>query len=360
MSIALIPPISARGHEPFCTENEWLIKYFEFRIGGNTSNEEAQKVLSKMGKPSGDVANRFRGCLIGLATGDAFGTTLEFGPRRSTNDHTHMIGGGPFNLKPGQWTDDTSMALCIAYSLISKRHFDPSDIMTHFLDWRDNGLFSATGRCFDIGNTINQALQSFMESNNPYSGPTDSHSSGNGALMRLCPVPLFYASNENLALDYAARSSRLTHGTAASIDACRYFSALIIGAVRGATKAELLSKSYAPTPDTWIHNPLCEEVSDIANGSFKEKNRDGIQSTGYVIHSLEAALWAFYNTDTFAEGLILAVNLGGDADTIGAIYGQIAGAHYGETAIPFDWIQKLTHVHYFYYFAEKLLGFYHG
>nr|HPL68310.1 ADP-ribosylglycohydrolase family protein [Smithellaceae bacterium] len=139
--------------------------------------------------------NRYRGCLLGLAVGDALGTALEFKPPGSFTPITDMIGGGPFNLKPGQWTDDTSMSLCLAESLIECRGFNPRDQMERYVRWWREGYLSSTGTCFDIGNTTRTALATFMKTGNPLSGPIDSYSAGNGSLMRLAPVPMFYAGN---------------------------------------------------------------------------------------------------------------------------------------------------------------------
>jgi ADP-ribosylglycohydrolase len=271
-----------------------------------------------------------------------------------------MIGQGPFCLKPGQWTDDTSMALCLAYSLLNKNTFDAYDQMCLYLKWWREGLFSSTGNCFDIGNTVATALQRFEDTQEPFAGSTDHRAAGNGSLMRLAPVVLFYASNPSEAIQRAGQSSKTTHGNIEAVDACRYFSAVLLGALYGVKKEELLSNLYSPRSEYWDFHPLCESISNIAKGSYKNKSRGEIESTGYVVHTLEAALWAFYNSDTFESGLIRATNLAGDADTIGAVYGQLAGAYYGELDIPFDWIKKLSHYHYFYYFADEFVMYYAG
>ncbi|MCX7635479.1 MAG: ADP-ribosylglycohydrolase family protein, partial [Syntrophales bacterium] len=138
--------------------------------------------------------DRFCGCLLGLAVGDALGTTVEFQPPGSFPPLTAMVGGGPFQLKPGQWTDDTAMALCLAESLITCRGFDPRDQMERYVRWWQEGYLSSTGTCFDIGNTTRRALTAFLQTGNPMSGPTESSAAGNGSLMRLAPVPMFYTA----------------------------------------------------------------------------------------------------------------------------------------------------------------------
>ena len=280
---------------------------------------------------------RYLGALFGLAVGDALGTTIEFSPPGTFKPLTDMVGGGPFGLKPGQWTDDTSLALCLAESLIEKKGFDPVDQLERYVRWYRHGHLSSTGRCFDVGGTTSHALHTFEQTRNPFSGSTDKWAAGNGSLMRLAPVPLFYQNQPDLGIKLSGESSRTTHGSILCVDACRYFGGLIIGAVAGASKEELLSERYSPSAGYWEQNPLVAEIDEIACGSFKTKEPPDIKGSGYVVKSLEAALWAFYKTDSFEQGCLAAVNLGDDADTTGAIYGQIAGAFYGEEGIPKRW-----------------------
>ena len=286
--------------------------------------------------------DRFRGCLLGLAAGDALGTTLEFRSPGSFEPIDDMVGGGPFRLQPGQWTDDTSMALCLAASLIETGGFDPRDQMERYVRWYRDGYLSATGVCFDIGNTVSSSLSAFMRTGEPYSGPVDPNSAGNGSLMRLAPVPMYFAGDAAQAVDRSADSSRTTHGAGEAVDACRYFAGLLVGALRGLDRELLLSPSYCPVDTLWDRNPLADKIAAIADGSFKRRNPPEIRGAGYVVDALEAALWAFHHSRSFREGALLAVNLGDDADTTGAIYGQIGGAYYGVEAIPSEWRRILT------------------
>jgi ADP-ribosyl-[dinitrogen reductase] hydrolase len=139
-----------------------------------------------------DTEDRFRGCLLGLTIGDAVATTLEFKQPKSFKPISDMVGGGPFRLKPGEWTDDTSMALCLATSLVEKNGFDPKDQMNRYCRWWKTGYLSSNGRCFDIGNTVAEALQLYQKTGDPIAGSTNPHSAGNGSIMRLAPVPMFY------------------------------------------------------------------------------------------------------------------------------------------------------------------------
>lgn len=289
-----------------------------------------------------DTMARYQGTLLGLAAGDALGTTLEFQSPGTFTPINDMVGGGPFGLQPGQWTDDTSMALCLAESLVEKHGFDPKDQMTRYLRWYREGYWSSNGVCFDIGNTVKEALHQFEQTGRPYSGSTHPFSAGNGSIMRLAPVPLYYGTQPVMAITKAGESSRTTHGALTAMDACRYFGGLIVGAINRAPKVEILSPGYSPVPDYWHSFPLSPEIAEIAGGSFKQKQPPEIVGSGYVVKSLEAALWAFYHSDNFRDGALLAANLGDDADTTTAVYGQIAGAVYGIEDIPAVWRQKLT------------------
>ena len=286
--------------------------------------------------------DRFRGCLVGLAAGDALGTALEFSVPGSFDPVDDMVGGGPFGLRAGEWTDDTSMALCLATSVLESGGFDPVDQMGRYLRWFRQGYLSSTGECFDIGGTTREALVRFERTGEPYSGPTDSMSAGNGSLMRLAPVPMFFAGEAREAIDRSADSSRTTHGAVEAVDACRYFAGLLVGALCGVDKQTLLSAHYSPVEGLWDEAPLAPKIAAIAAGSFKHKQPPEIRGTGYVVDTLEAVLWAFFHTEDFREGALKVVNLGQDADTTGAIFGQIAGAHYGVESIPAEWRHRLT------------------
>jgi ADP-ribosyl-[dinitrogen reductase] hydrolase len=298
--------------------------------------------------------DRYRGCLLGLATGDALGTTLEFRSPGTFQPLTDMVGGGPFNLKPGGWTDDTSMALCLAESLIEKHGFDPIHQLETYCRWEKDGHFSVKGYCFDIGRTTRWAINSYRSNPRSYPGSTDADSAGNGSIMRLAPVPMRWANDPDRAIEYAALSSRTTHGAAECVVACRYLAGLIVSALQGRPKEELLSPMFAPNIAMWELEPRAKRIEEIAVGSFKQKEPPEIRGTGYVVASLEAALWAFHKSDDFRTGALLAVNLGDDADTTGAVYGQLAGAYYGEAGIPAEWRAKLAMRDTIEGFADKL------
>jgi len=288
-----------------------------------------------------ELESRYAGAMLGLACGDALGTTLEFSSPGCFTGVADIVGGGPFQLPAGYWTDDTSMAMCLAESLIECGGFDAADQMQRYVRWWREGHWSSTGMCFDIGTATARALASFEKTGDPWSGSTDPYSAGNGSLMRLAPAVLFFRADPRQAVRMAGESSRTTHGAPSCVDACRYLAALMTGALGGASKERLCQPAYAPVEGLWDDVALEEQVAEGAAGSFKRSEPPMIQGTGFVVRALEAALWAFHRGRTFEEGALLAVNLGDDADTTGAIYGQLAGAYYGASAIPGKWLRLL-------------------
>lgn len=342
------------SREPHKTQ--WMSSYFVFRIAKPTpTDEECKGYYQRINVDSADDINRFRGALIGCAIGDALGTTVEFKEPGSFPPLTDIVGGGPFNLKAGEWTDDTSMMYCLAHSLIRTKQCDLKDQMDLYCKWWQDGVFSATGKCFDIGNTVVSALKRYQQTGDPLSGDTTPMSAGNGSLMRIAPIPIRYFNSFENTIKYAALSSMTTHGAIEAVDACRYFSGLMWGALHGISKDELLDGLYTPIDEYWEQNPLCDSVLKlIKEEQYKNKKAKDIRASGYVMHTLEAVLWAFFHSDSFETGALLAVNLGEDADTTGAIYGQLAGAYYGERVIDFRWVRKIKESHCFYLKAEEL------
>ncbi|KAA3634005.1 MAG: ADP-ribosylglycohydrolase family protein [Proteobacteria bacterium] len=302
-----------------------------------------------------DAASRYRGAMLGLAAGDALGTTLEFRPPGTFEPVSDIVGGGPFGLAPGEWTDDTSMALCLAESLIESRGFDPADQMSRYLLWRDTGYMSSNGRCFDIGNTVGAALCRYAQSGDPFAGDADPCHGGNGSLMRLAPVPLAFSRDPVTAIELSGEMSRTTHAAPEPVDACRYYAALIVGALAGVSKSILLGPRFHPARGAFARGELVAAIDRVAAGSFHERRPPRIRGSGYVVDAIEAALWAFAGTDDFRTGALAAVNLGDDADTTGAIYGELAGAYYGEAGIPLSWRQRLRHADRIRSMADALL-----
>lgn len=293
------------------------------------------------------LADRYRGALLGLACGDAVGTTVEFQPRGSFQPVSDMVGGGPFQLKPGQWTDDTSMALCLAESLLSKNGFDAADQMGRYLNWWKWGYLSSTGECFDIGMTVSQALHQYQQTGEPFAGSTDPLTAGNGSLMRLAPVVLFYFPDIRQIQAFAADSSRTTHAAPEAVECCQLLADLIRKALEGADKTQLRRSSLSE-----LSQP---KVVAIARGEYLDKGETEIKGSGYSVQSLEAALWCFHHTHTYIDAVLKAANLGDDADTTAAIVGQLAGAYYGARGIPEHWLERLHEVEEITATADRLL-----
>lgn len=279
------------------------------------------------------IKDRAIGALLGLAVGDALGTTLEFEVRDTYEHLTDMVGGGPFGLEPGQWTDDTAMALALADSLHGKDDLDERDLLRRFLEWRDQGTYSCTGHCFDIGTTTNAALTRWKKTGNPHAGSTDSNMAGNGSLMRLSPVAIRFWRDRPKLRDVAARQSRTTHGAPEAVGACVAFAEVLADAIEGKTRSQVLGTRTGDYAD---------KIADIMQGAWRGKERDDIRASGYVAHTLEATLWCVGRTCDYRSAVLLASNLGEDADTTAAVAGQLAGALYGASGIPNSWVSRVA------------------
>lgn len=292
---------------------------------------------------SGLSLDRFQGALLGLAVGDAVGTTVEFKRPGTFPPVTDMVGGGPHGLPAGAWTDDTSMALCLAESLLECRGFNPVDQLERYVRWYFDGHWSSTGRCVDIGRATSNALERFERTGEPYPGDAAPVAGGNGPLMKLAPVALAYARRPLDALRYAAECARTTHGAPEAADACRYFAGLLVGALRGESASALLHHGpFEPIAGVWSDQPLDPKIAAVAAGSFMIYEPPMILGGGYVVDALEAALWAVRSTHAFEDAVLAATNLGNDADTTAAICGQLAGALYGVRGIPEHWRERVV------------------
>ncbi len=279
-----------------------------------------------------DTLDRYRGCLLGLACGDAVGTTVEFSARGAFEPVTDMVGGGPFDLPAGAWTDDTSMALCLASSLLHCEGFDARDQMNRYINWWQWGYLSSMPDCFDIGMTVCRALQRYQVTGDPMAGDASPNTAGNGSLMRLAPVVLHYAPAIDEVKRHARLSSATTHAAPEALDCCELLGEILLQALMGKPNSQLLPPSASLSS---------AKVQAIAAGSYRSKAMQDIAGSGYCVESLEAALWCFEHTSSFEEAILMAANLGDDADTTAAITGQIAGAHYGASAIPERWLEHL-------------------
>lgn len=263
-----------------------------------------------------DMRDRARGALVGLAVGDAVGTTLEFKELGEFTPITDMVGGGPFRLKAGEWTDDTSMALCLAESILETGTIDHNDLLARFIRWWRQGENSVTGRCFDIGTTTREALALHEKYGSYVPAENAPYLSGNGSIMRLAPVAIRWYNDAARARTNAHEQGRTTHGSDECAQACMKLSDMIVRGING-------------------------EPQEL-NERLKGFPPNVIQASGYVGHTIVAAQWAVVNTDNFNDAVLMAANLGDDADTTAAVAGQIAGSLYGMSGIREDWLEKLA------------------
>jgi ADP-ribosylglycohydrolase len=282
------------------------------------------------------MIDRRRGALIGLAVGDALGAAVEFKSPGSFKPVTDYRNGGPHGLYAGAWTDDTSMALALADSIAVG--WDLNDQADRYVQWWQTGKYSVNGRCFDIGITTRTALGNFVASKNALtSGDRSDRASGNGSIMRLAPVPIrfghLYADQLDELSRLAEESSWPTHASEQCVSACRYLATVLAALIHGKDRDDVLSPDWKPLKQLNDIKPLHPLIHEIAQGSFRRKQPPAIQGSGWVVKSLEASLWAFHETSSFDEAVLRAVNLGDDADTTGAICGQLAGAYWGESGI---------------------------
>lgn len=298
--------------------------------------------------------------LMGLAVGDAVGAVQEFEKSTVEGKQTDMERGGPFNVDVGNWTDDTSMALVMAWSIIERQGtIDLKDHLDKYLLWVNDKYFSANRKLNDIGITFTNSLNEYTRSNQVVRD-FEWTTGGNGCIMKLAPIPMLLHKFPELAITYSAYSCINTHHSTKAIDCCRYFAGLIVGAIQGASKKELTTPFFVPQGlprNYWSINPLCTEVSEMVSNfhtkELKPYNKvlatdeevrayTGIFNSGYSVKSLEAALWHLKNSESFEEGVLRISNHGYDSDTVAAIFGQIAGPLYSDS-FPLDWMSKLTY-----------------
>lgn len=288
------------------------------------------------------MKNRALGAFVGLAVGDAVGTTAEFMPRGSFPEITDMVGGGPFRLRAGEWTDDTSMAIALAESLIACGRIDQLDLMLRFAAWFRRGEYSHSGTCFDIGATTAAAICRFELTGNPVAGQTAPDTAGNGSIMRLAPLALFCATRPDFDLPSAARmQSETTHAAPEAIDACVGLATMLTAIIRGARADDAAAMGGEAC--------VTKGASAAFGGFGRNRRMNTVKSTGYVIDTLDAELWAVSSTGDFRSAVLAAANLGDDADTVAAVAGQLAGALYGLNRIPDEWVSRLA-------WSDKIIG----
>ncbi len=281
---------------------------------------------------------RFQGALQGLAVGDALAAATQFRRPGSFAAVGDLLGGGPFDLPRGAWSDDTAMSLCLAESLIARSGFDAADQLAQYTRWQREGYRSATGQCLGITAPTARALAATQWRGRPLAEPTDAQALEPEPLSRVAPVVLNFFATPEEAVALAADSARLTSQSPLVLDACRLLAAMLHAALRGETRERVLS----PDPAVFGAHPLRAAVAAIAARSAAAGDEPPAADGG-ALAVLELARWCFASSTNFRDGALRAVNCGGDSDVIGAVYGQLAGAHYGLAGIPRAWRQALAH-----------------
>ncbi|AYB30923.1 ADP-ribosylglycohydrolase family protein [Chryseolinea soli] len=287
-------------------------------------------------------------CFLGLAIGDALGVPVEFKGRSyfSNQPVRGMLGYGTWNQPPGTWSDDSSLTFCLAESLVAG--YDLNDIGKKFVAWYSNGYWGAHHKLFDVGGTTRVALARIRDGEDPkFAGELDEDSNGNGSLMRIAPAPLYFCNEtDEVLFERIKEISSVTHGHFRSVLSCFIFSKVMIELFKGEDKSSALQNAVEATKDFSHRSEFnvaeLEKFDRVLSGKIQHVHANQISSSGYVLHTLEAALWCFLNTDSYRDAVLKAVNLGGDTDTTGCVAGALAGLYYGESSLPMEWTIALA------------------
>ena len=286
------------------------------------------------------------GGLLALACGDALANGVEFSPRGSA-DIKDMNSTRRY-LPVGQWSDDTGLALCLGESLVARNGFDAADQMRRYEGFYDRQEGWPSELALAPGNTLGAALKKFKYTDEPFAGSTHPLAAGNGGLMRLLPAVLAAHPDLELIRLWAKESTRTTHGAEECLEASELLAMIIHQLLLGEPKNQALE---AGKDEAW----KSKKITALAQGDYLQKADALIKAKSYVVDTLEAALWCFGTTDTLEAALLAAANLGDDCDTVAAITGQLAGCHYGLSAIPADWLNVLVEKDRIEQLAQRLI-----
>ena len=300
-----------------------------------------------VGKASRDrLKDRALGAIIGLAVGEAVGITMEDQPRDTCERHEDMVGGGIFELERGQWAGDTAMALALLNSLEYRKKFDATDSIDRLADWATEGAYSSTGECIGLGEVTSEALTEYRRFGNPFAGDENPDCLDSGSLVRIAPVAMRYWGDRRQLREVAAQQSQTTHGSYYAVEACVAFAEILADAILGRSRTDIFQPRRMEGASS---------IDSIVTGSWKRLQREDIRSTNNVINLLDASLWCVNVSDTFAEAVLRAANLGHDAGTIAALTGQLAGAICGASSIPAGWTEDLSQYYQILDWAEPLI-----
>lgn len=298
------------------------------------------------------LRERFQGALFGLAAGDALAAPTQLGRPGGFAPVRDLLGGGPYDLARGVWTDDTAMALCLARSLVESRGFDARDQLQRYTDWQQQGELSATGQCLGISSSVARALGVARWRRQVFAGSHDPAQLDPDPLVRVAPVAMFFFADAARATAQAAEAARVTCQAPDVLTATRLFAAMVQGALAGQPREVFLN----PPEALWARPKLPPRLVALAAGSYRTQSPASLKPSGDALDLLEAALWAFDRHATWKEGALAAVNLGGHSDVIAALHGQLAGAHHGVKAVPLAWREALARRELLEDMADQLLA----
>lgn len=297
---------------------------------------------------------------MGVAVGDALGVPVEFNSRQTISKKpvTDMIGFGTYNLPAGTWSDDSSLTFCLAEALT--QDFDLKNIGQNFVKWAYENYWTPLGQVFDIGIATQQAISRLAQGEKPeLAGGFGETDNGNGSLMRILPL-LFYLLDKSIneRYDITKKVSSITHGHIRSVIACFYYLEFAKQIFDGKNKFEIYRNLQTEVADHLTSlsiNPTeIAKFDRLLKRDIAELDEEEIQSSGYVLHTLEASIWCLLTTDSYKEAVLKAVNLGSDTDTTGAVTGGLAGLLYGFGDIPEKWIHQIARYDDIENLAERL------
>lgn len=309
-----------------------------------------------------EITEQIKSLLFGVAVGDALGVPAEFKRREFLrhNPITGMIGHGTHHMPPGTFSDDSSLTFCLAEALTGE--FDVNVIGQNFILWLDEGYWTATGTVFDVGNTTHYAIARMKQGiTAEQAGGRDTYSNGNGSLMRIAPLA-FYLSDKSLneRFELTRKVSSITHGHIRSIIACFYYLEFCLGLLKGEDKFDIYKKLQGEIPAFLASLAVDKAEMALFRRLLEEEihqlPEEAISGDGYVLHTLEAAVWCLLTTDSYGDAVLKAVNLGDDTDTTGAVTGGLAGLLYGINGIPSQWISQLARNEEIEELAGRLAG----
>jgi ADP-ribosylglycohydrolase len=283
-----------------------------------------------------NLTNKIKSGIFGVAVGDALGVPVEFVSRTQLQNYPvkNMREFGTHRQPAGTWSDDSSLTFCLMESLC--KGFDPEDMGVKFLQWKNEGYWTAHGSVFDIGLATRQAIMEFSKGTKPeLSGGFDEYSNGNGSLMRILPMAFFLLNETSIEERFqkVKIASSLTHAHIRSVIACFIYVEYAMKLIKEQDRFDaykVMQQEVSSFLKAMEINPAeIALFSRVLTGNIYELQEHIIRSSGYVLHSLEASIWAFLSSDSFESAVLQAVNLGEDTDTNGAITGGLAGIHFG-------------------------------